>query len=191
MTKVKINRQHNQEEPMYLREGLEYKDLVGMIKPTLHVDEFASKMGEDDEIVVVSFFLRDSAAADDLVNWFEKGYDFVMDADRSPGEIRPNRFLVYIELKRRSTTAQKIQELLEDLSTLTDFEPSDWIMHYDGEDHDWSVDEFNRLVPNSPKEYRQIKEADLNQIREAAGLETKPIYEKDRIMCNLQNSAGI
>jgi len=31
--------------------------------------------------------------------WFEKGYDFVVDADRSPGEIKPNRYLVYVELR--------------------------------------------------------------------------------------------
>lgn len=176
---------------MYLREGLDYKDLVGLLKPSIHIDEFASKMGDDDDMVVVSFYVRDSAAADDLVNWFEKGYDFVMDADRSPGEIKPNRYLVYVELKRRSTTAHKIQELLEDLATLTDFEPNDWIMHYDGQEHDWSPELFNDLVPTSPREYRQIKEADLNEIREAAGLESKPTFERDRVMRDLQNSAGI
>ena len=42
----------------WLCEGLEYKDLEGMMKPTIHVDEFASKMGDDDEIIVISFFVR-------------------------------------------------------------------------------------------------------------------------------------
>ena len=30
--------------------GLEYKCLEGMIKPTIHIDEFASKMGDDDDV---------------------------------------------------------------------------------------------------------------------------------------------
>lgn len=49
-----------------LSEGLEYKDLVGMMKPTVHVDEFASKMGEDDDIIVASFYVRSRQAAKDL-----------------------------------------------------------------------------------------------------------------------------
>ena len=64
-----------------LSESLSYKDLEGLMKPTIHVDEFSSKMGDDDDIIVVSFFVRDPQAAKDLMAWFEKGYDFVLDAD--------------------------------------------------------------------------------------------------------------
>jgi hypothetical protein len=84
-----------------LLEGLGYKDLEGILKPTIHIDEFSSKMGDDDDIIVLSFFTRDKGAAKDLMNWFEKGYDFVLDADQSPGEIKPNRYLVYVEMRRR------------------------------------------------------------------------------------------
>ena len=45
--------------PQRLSEGLEYRDLVGVMKPTLHVDEFASKMGDDDDVIVISFFVRE------------------------------------------------------------------------------------------------------------------------------------
>ena len=81
-----------------LLETLQYKDLEGVMKPTIHVDEFAAKMGDDNDIMVLSFFVRDKAAAKDLMNWFEKGYDFVLDADVSPGEVKPNRYLVYVEI---------------------------------------------------------------------------------------------
>ena len=60
-----------------LSESLGFKDLEGMMKPTVHVDEFSSKMGDDDDVIVISFFVRDAQAAKDLMNWFEKGYDFV------------------------------------------------------------------------------------------------------------------
>ena len=59
-----------------LTEGLGYKDLAGMMKSTMYIDDFSSKMGDDDEIVVASFYVRDRQAAIDIVNWFEKGYDF-------------------------------------------------------------------------------------------------------------------
>ena len=107
-----------------LFESLSFKDLDGLLKPTIHVDEFSSKMGDDDDIIVVSFFVRDAQAAKDLMMWFEKGYDFVLDADRSPGEIRPGRYLVYVELRRRSTAGGNVEQLLDDLNTLTEFEDS-------------------------------------------------------------------
>ena len=176
--------------PQSLLESLDYKDLDGLMKPTIHVDEFSSKMGDDDDIIVISFFLRDQKAAKDLMLWFEKGYDFVIDADCSPGEIKTNRYLVYIELRRRSTAPEQIAMLLDDLNTLTEFEARDWTMHYRGKDMPFSAEEFARTVPLSPMEYRAKFEADLNEVRTAAGLKTKQIYERDATMQALQAAAG-
>jgi len=174
-----------------LTEGLAYKDLEGMMKNTIHVDEFSSKMGEDDDIVVLSFFARDKQAADDLVHWFEKGYDFVLDADQSPGEIKPNRYLVYLEVRRRNSVPGQVQELLDDLGTLTEYQPNDWVMVYKDKATPWSEDAFRRQVPLSPREYRERHEGDLNEVRVAAGLDVKRIYETDRDLRALQSAAGI
>ena len=69
MTKKMTSNNSNHPQPLF--EALEYKDMEGMLKPTIHVDEFASKMGDDDDIIVVSFFVRSQQAAEDLMNWFE------------------------------------------------------------------------------------------------------------------------
>ena len=175
-----------------LSEGLNFKDLVGMMKPTIHIDEFSSKMGDDDEILVASFFVRDRQAAKDIVNWLEKGYDAVIDADTSPGEIRPNRYLVYTEMKRRSNVADKLEEILSDFSTLTEYEDSSkWTLVYRGKDQPWSVEAFNATVPTSPKEYRERKQADLNEMRIAAGITPRRIYQPDQDLKRLQSAAGI
>lgn len=165
--------------------------MEGMIKPVIHIDEFTSKMGDDDDIIVVSFFVRDQQAAKDLMKWFEKGYDFIIDADRSPGEIKPNRYLVYVEIRRRSVAGAHVQQLLEDLSTLTEFDPEDWTMTYEGVSMPYSQEEFERVVPLSPKEYRKQHEGDLNEWRVAAGLPTKAIYEEDDAIKALQTAAGM
>jgi hypothetical protein len=174
-----------------LREALEYKDMEGMIKPTLHIDEFASKMGDDDDIIVASFFVRSQQAARDLMNWFEKGYDWVMDADVSPGEIAPGRYLVYIEMRRRSSAGARLADAIQDLETLTELKPADWTMHYGDETVPFSRETFDRLVPLSPKEYRARKEKDLNEMRTAAGIDTVPVFERDRDIRQLQSAAGI
>jgi hypothetical protein len=189
------NNQHNHQpnnlNSNFIFETLTYKDMEGLLKPTIHVDEFTSKMGEDDDIIVVSFFIRDEKAAKDLMNWFEKGYDFVIDADRSPGEIKPNRFLVYVEIRRRSTAGAHVQQLLDDLATLTEFEAKDWAMIYGDKEVPFSQEEFERLVPMSPKEYRKQHDEDLNEMRVAAGLPPRAFYESDEDIQALQSAAGI
>jgi len=175
-----------------LFESLEFKDMEGLLKPTIHVDEFSSKMGDDDDIIVVSFFVRDPQAAKDLMSWFEKGYDFVLDADRSPGEIKPNRYLVYVEMRRRSTAGGNVETLLSDLNTLTEFDVDDWTMHYKGKEVPFSRDEFDRLVPLTPRAYRERYEKDLNEMRGAAGLPVKSTYDQDdRALQAIQSAAGI
>jgi hypothetical protein len=174
-----------------LSEALEFKDLDGMMKSTIHVDEFASKMGDDDDIIVVSFFVRSKEAARDLVNWFEKGYDFVLDADTSPGEIKPGRYLIYIEMRRRSSAGQWVADLIDDLSTLTEYKSNQWTMHYEGKEYPFSKETFDSTVPLSPKEYRKRKEEDLNEMRVAAGVEPVQIHDRERDIRALQSAAGI
>ena len=177
----------------HLSESLGFQDLEGLMKHTIHVDEFSSKMGDDDDVIVISFFVRDPTAAKDLMNWFEKGYDFVIDADKSPGEIKPNRYLVYVEIRRRSTAGSHVETLLNDLNTLTEFkDSSDWTMHYKGKETPFTRDEFDRLVPLSPKQYRERVEKDLNEMRVAAGLPVNSYYDpKDRALQAIQSAAGI
>ncbi len=172
-------------------EGLEYKDMEGLLKPTIHVDEFAAKMGDDDDIIVISFFVRDLQAAKDLMAWFEKGYDFVLDADRSPGEIKPSRFLVYVEIRRRSAAPQYVAELIDDLGTLTEHESEDWTMKYDGRTQPWSEEAFASTVPLTPDDYRRTHESELNEWRTAAGLPVKQIHETKPDMRALQAAAGL
>ena len=176
-------------QPLF--EGLEYKDLVGMMKPTIHIDEFSSKMGDDDDVVVASFFVRSKEAAGDLASWFEKGYDWVLDADVSPGEITPGRFLVYIELRRRSSAGKNLAGAIDDLSTLTEYQPSEWVMIYNNNEAPFSAEEFDRVVPTSPKEYRKQRESDLNEMRAAAGIETVQVFEREKDIRQLQSAAGI
>lgn len=179
----------------YLLESLEYKDMVGMMKPQIHVDEFTSKMGDDEDIVVISFFVRDRQAAEDLVVWFEKGYEWILDSDRSPGEIRPGRYLVFIEARRRRRLAQQLQELLEDLDTLTEYKIQDWKMHVNDQLVPWSTDTFRELVPLSPQQYRERqdqRQQDLNEVRSQAGIDPVRIYQDlPREIKTLQAQAGI
>lgn len=163
-----------------LNEGLEYKDMQDMIKPTVFIDEFKSKVGEDDAYIVLSFYVHNIVVAEDLVRWFEAGYDWVVDADRSPGEIEPNHYLVFVEVKRRTQIIEQLQEMLEDLETLDDHKLMDWTVTYDGQDYSYEDPEsLQSALILSPRRYREVHEMDLNEMRIASGLPPKNIYESN------------
>ena len=55
----------------------------------------------------------------------------------------------------------------------------------------FSEEAFAELVPLSPAKYRETHEHDLNEVRVAAGLPTKAIYERDDDIKQYQPAAGI
>ena len=87
---------------------------------------------------------------------------------------------------------RSVEQMLEDLNTLTEFEPGDWTMHYRNEEIPFSRDAFDSTVPLSPKDYRRRYEEELNEMRGAAGLPTKRIYDQDdKALQAIQSAAGI
>ena len=71
-----------------LTEGLNYLDMENQMFPTLYIDEYAAKMGEDKDIITLSFMVKSYAVGEDLVSWFERGYNFVLDASVSSAVLR-------------------------------------------------------------------------------------------------------
>ena len=149
---------------MELTEGLDPNDLVDRVKPEVHFDEFGAKMGTDDDVIVASFKIMGQAAASDLETFLEKGYDWILDAETSAGEIEDSYYLVFVEAERRSDYPKKFMSLLSDLKNITDIEDSDWTMlPYLGTKKDprYNLTQNNIAthVPLSPKKYRDNKAA--------------------------------
>jgi len=179
-----------------LVEGLDHKDMVGILKPTVHIDEFSSKMGDDDEIIVMSFYSRNRQCAHDLVEFFEKGYDFILDADTSPGEIKPNRYLVYVEMRRRSNALEHLHEILDDMRSLTEFKIQEWRIRYDEKYYRFDVENLKDIIPLSPRDYRDKidkmdREDDLDELRTQANLPVVPKkMKKDKDIDEWKTIAG-
>lgn len=180
-----------------LLEGFDHLDLLNMVSPTISVDEYVAKMGTDDGIVTLAFTVKGEAAAEDLVDWFERGYDWVLDAQSSDGQVDKGKYLVFVELDRRRKVPERIIELIEDLETLTDLSVKDWRIILDGEEYKADAEVIARHLITSPHEYREIKQpeeeddvdgdgdpeeeenidAELNEMRTVAGIKTKKVYE--------------
>ena len=62
--------QHNQQ----LNEGLRSGDLRNYVSEVFTVDRYSSKMGEDHDIVVLGFRVREKNPAIDMMEFIEKGW---------------------------------------------------------------------------------------------------------------------
>jgi len=176
----------------YITEGLDYHDLVGQVVPKLTVDEYAAKMGDDKDVVTLTFIVKSKQAAVDLVDWFERGYEWILDAQVSDGEYIPGKNLVFVEMPRRSTAPERIIEILKDLETLTDIKVTEWTVKIDGEEYDADPEIIKTKIRLSPHDYRLEHEDELNEMREIAGIKSVNKYIKqDSILRNFIAKAGL
>ena len=113
-----------------LQEGVTHGDLGRLVEPNMTVDEFRSKMGEDKDIVVIGFTVFGKDPADDMVNFIEKSYDWVLDADVSSGETSDGNYVVFVEIQRTNKVPDQILSMIEDLMNLTDQKVEDWTFNY-------------------------------------------------------------
>lgn len=181
-------------------------DMEGQLFDTITIDEYSAKMGKDSDIVTLTFTVYSEQAAKDLTSWFERGYDFVLDASVSEGELEPGKYLVFVEMRRRSSVPDKVCQLLEDLETLTGIKLKDWTVIIEDEEYDADpkvIADHMILNPNLYKmenETEEDKEDEkedededkLNEFRIRAGIEpSKVVYENDEYIMNLKAMAGM
>ena len=177
-----------------LTESLDYLDFENQIEPSITIDEYAATMGKDSEIVTVGFTVNSEEVGNDLVDWLERGYNFVLDAQVSDGELPNGKYIVFVELSRRTKTPERIIELLDDLKTLTGLEVKDWTVQIDDEEYDATEEIIKQKVTISPKEYRDIEEqdAELNEMRTIANLPVQKTQPKiDDALRDFKTIAGL
>lgn len=92
--------------------GLRAGDLEYLIKPVFEIDSFKSKIGNDEDVVVLSFTVEDQDPAKDLESFIEMGYNFILDADVSPGELDDGKYRVYVEIERNRHAPEQIMEII-------------------------------------------------------------------------------
>jgi hypothetical protein len=138
-----------------LSEGLRSNDLQELIYPFIEVDTYRSKMGEDRDICVVSFHVKHRDPARDLMEFVEKGYGFVLDADVSSGENTRGEYHVFVELNRSPKLSEEILDLLYGVKKLTGIE--DWKFKYHKKDGTFEVSEntLNKVIPSTPRLYEE------------------------------------
>ena len=175
--------------------SIEYGDLKRLVHDELHIDEFQSKLGEDKDVVVVSFKVAGKEPSQDICNFVEKGYEWVLDADISPGEMDDGDYIVFVEIPRDELLPERIMEMMEDLMNLTEQKTSDWRLRYrhGSEDHALDPETIQNLVPMNADDYeaRFGKQEEIDKLKTAAGVKVDTKAPKNDFTESLRVAAGL
>ena len=188
---------HHKELIMFnnkINEGLEQNDLKRLVIPELHIDEYKSKMGKDEDVIVLSFKVSGREPAEDLVNFIEKGYEWVLDADVSSGEMDDGDFLVFVECDREPGAADNFVAMIKDILNLTDQKLTDWTVQFRSNptQQDVTVENIKANVPLTPESYKlKYGKKELDEMRTAAGVAVTTKAPKNDHTQSLRSLAGI
>lgn len=177
-----------------LFEGMEKGDLKRLVHPEMHVDEFRSKLGDDRDVVVVSFKIDSKEPANDLTSFIEKGYEWVLDADVSAGEMEDGSYIVFLELERDKQTCKNIIGLMNDLMNLTEQNIDDWRVRYykSHKEKSLSLEALEELIPSSPEEYeKEYGTESIDKLKAASGVAVNTKAPKNDFTESLRAAAGI
>ena len=162
------NQQYNKSR---INEGLRSGDLDKFVSDLFTVDQYKSKMGEDRDIVVLGFKVKEKYPAIDLMEFIEKGYKFILDADISAGEENDGQYQVFVEMKRSPSLYSEMEDLLSGIGQLCDCKK--WRFRYQKSPNsvEFSEQTVTENIPCTPEDYEQ-------KILEIKTFDVKEFFDK-------------
>jgi hypothetical protein len=159
--------QKKQHQQRKLTESLRPNDLANLVNEVFTVDQFKSKMGNDSDIVVLGFKVKEKHPATDLVEFIERGYTYILDADMSTGEEHDGQYQVFVELERNQQLPHNLKHLLAGIGNLTGI--NEWRFRYQKAPASVEFNEQSVMenIPTTPEEYNmKINEIKTNDVQE-------------------------
>ena len=159
-------------------------------------------MGEDADVLVISFKVADKNPANDLMNFIERGYEWVLDSDVSTGELEDGDYLVFVEMERTPEAAEQIVKVVDDILNLTGQNLSDWHWQYQKNRTEFPIrsDLISKYVPLTPDQYiarfgDEIEELDtdkdLERMKESARVPTNKKAPVNSYTESIRIAAGL
>ena len=102
-----------------INESLQQHDLRNFLSNVITIDSYKSKIGDDQDVIVVCFTVDSEDPAKDLENFIEMGYNFVLDADVTSGETDDGTYKVFVEIERDRHAPKHIRELLDGVEKIS------------------------------------------------------------------------
>ena len=110
---MRLDNLETHQKPIF--EGLRPGDLEDLVLPEITVDDFEPKSGSPENVVVVSFYVKDLDPAQDLASFIERGAHNILDTEVSPSPDEEGNYLVFVEMYRDETLTDSFMKILEDI----------------------------------------------------------------------------
>ena len=94
------------------------KDLENLVLPEVTIDDFEPKSGSPENIVVVSFYVKDLEPANDLASFIERGAHDILDTEVSPAPDEDGNYVVFVEMHREDSLMDSFMKILEDIKKI-------------------------------------------------------------------------
>lgn len=146
--------------------GLRAGDLENFVEDIFEIDSYQSKMGDDRNIITLSFTCKDKQPAEDLANFLEKGYGFILDADVTAGEQADGNYKVFVELERDRSAPDNINEILDGVGKISNLESFRFRYYKNFKSQPATLEQIKQDVPVDPDNYGQIaNESNLSNFK--------------------------
>lgn len=151
-----------------LNESMEPNSLRGLISPIVSIDQYKSKVENEENAVVVCFSVKDKFPAKDLSEFIERGNSNLIDVELASSPSKDeSEYHVYVEIHRNSKLFDMIDELLNSVKNL-DENIETWMFtaYKETFPKPWSKEEFDSRVISSSYDYITTYNKDAKQISE-------------------------
>ncbi len=132
---------------MIINEALRAKDLRNLVENIFEIDNYKSKIGDDRDTVVLTFTVDKKDPADDLENFLEMGYEFILDSEATTGELDDGKYRVFVELERSRHISDQITELLDGVSKLTGIDNFRFRYHKEFKSQEATKENLEKAIP--------------------------------------------
>ena len=101
-----------------LTEGLREKDLQWMVSNYVSIDQYTSKL--DDDNITVAFFINERDAAEDLRDFIEKVYYIeIRDIEISDSLTDDNKYILFVEFERNINFPKIFMDMIKTIDYVT------------------------------------------------------------------------
>ena len=146
--------------------SIQNNDLIDLIQSTFSVDQYKSKIGDDKNVVVLAFEVKDADPAKDLSQFIETGHNTI-DVDVSPGPNKDGNYKVFVELERNSKLFDSIDNILKDITRVDESANSFMFNSYKSDmPSNWNRQNFETSVYSSSYDYEMATNPEAQSISE-------------------------
>lgn len=139
---------------MRICESLRSGDLRYLVKPVFEIDSYKSKIGRDQDVIVLSFTVTSEDPALDIEHFIEMGYTFVLDADVTPGETDDGNYRVFVEIERSRHAPEQILEVVNGIKKIAGLDEMRFRYFKGFKSQPCSLENLQVEVPTDAEQYQ-------------------------------------